>query len=116
VYVNGAFDSFFWGLLGRLLLPWTTLMYIAIYPGGIMGFDWILLGLVLFADMATYFGGYRERERVSYGDQIPKAGFWSEMAHGPSSKPRRQGSVIHRGRGVCGQLCRPHVPLLSPVH
>jgi hypothetical protein len=36
-----------------------------------IGFDWILLGLGVFADMATYFGGYYERERVPYGDQIP---------------------------------------------
>ena len=71
VYVNSAFDSFFWGFLGFLFLPWTTLMYIAIYPGGIIGFDWILLGLGIFADMATYFGGYREREVVPYGEYIP---------------------------------------------
>ena len=70
-YVNSAFDSFIWGFLGFLFLPWTTLMYIAIYPGGIIGFDWILLGLGIFADMASYFGGYREREAVPYGDQIP---------------------------------------------
>jgi hypothetical protein len=71
LYVNSAFDSFFWGFLGWLFLPWTTLMYIAIYPGGIIGFDWILLGLGIFADMATYFGGYRERQVVPYGDRIP---------------------------------------------
>jgi hypothetical protein len=53
------------------ILVWTTLMYIAIYPGGIMGFDWILLGLGVFADMSTYFGGYRNRERVPYGETIP---------------------------------------------
>ena len=71
IYVNGAFDNFIWGCLGWMLLPWTVLMYIAIYPGGIVGFDWILLGLGVFADMATYFGGYRERARLPYGDQIP---------------------------------------------
>jgi hypothetical protein len=71
VYVNSAFDSFFWGFLGFLFLPWTTLMYIAIYPGGIIGFDWILLGLGIFADMAHYFGIYRNKESVPYGDQIP---------------------------------------------
>jgi hypothetical protein len=70
-YVNGAFDSWFWGFLGFLFLPWTTLMYIAIYPGGIIGFDWIWLGLAVFADIATYLGGYRERERVPYGEAIP---------------------------------------------
>jgi hypothetical protein len=71
VYIYAAFDSWIWGLLGWIFLPWTTLMYIAIYPGGIMGFDWIFLGLGVFSDMATFFGGYRERERIPYGDQIP---------------------------------------------
>jgi hypothetical protein len=71
VYLGGAFDSWFWGFLGWLLLPWTTLMYLVVYTGGITGFDWILLGLGVFADMATYFGGYYERERVPYGDTIP---------------------------------------------
>ena len=70
-YVNSAFDNFFWGFIGWLFLPWTTLMYIAIYPGGILGFDWLLLGLGVFADMAAYFGGYNNRARVPYGDQIP---------------------------------------------
>jgi hypothetical protein len=46
-------------------------MYMAIAPGGIIGFDWILLGLGIFADMAGYFGGYAERRRVPYGDRIP---------------------------------------------
>jgi hypothetical protein len=46
-------------------------MYLVVYTGGITGFDWILLGLGVFADMATYFGGYYERERVPYGDTIP---------------------------------------------
>ena len=71
IYIYAAYDSWFWGLLGWIFLPWTTLMYLTIYPGGIMGFDWILLGLGVFADMATFFGGYRERERVPYGDRIP---------------------------------------------
>jgi hypothetical protein len=57
--------------LGWLFLPWTTLMYIAVYPGGVQGFDWILMGLAIFTDMATYFGGYRERERAPYGEYIP---------------------------------------------
>lgn len=71
IYVNGAFDHFIWGLLGWIFLPWTTLMYIAIYPGGILGFDWLLLGLGVFADIASYTGGYRERARMPYGETIP---------------------------------------------
>lgn len=71
LYVNAAYDHWIWGVLGFVFLPWTMLMFLAIYPGGIMGFDWLLLGLGVFFDMAGYFGGYRERARVPYGDQIP---------------------------------------------
>ena len=39
--------------------------------GGIIGFDWILLGLGVFADMASYFGSYAERRRIPYGDRFP---------------------------------------------
>ena len=39
--------------------------------GGIIGVDWIFFGLGVFADMAGYFGGYHNRERLPYGDQIP---------------------------------------------
>lgn len=70
-YVNGAFDNFIWGFLGWLFLPWSTLMWIVVYPNGIVGFDWIILGLGVFADIATYVGGYRERERAPYGETIP---------------------------------------------
>lgn len=71
IYIGNAYDSWFWAFLGWLFLPWTTLMYLAIYPAGIVGFDWLWLGLGVFADMASYFGSYRERARVPYGDQIP---------------------------------------------
>ena len=71
IYVNKLFQTWIWPLLGLIFLPWSTLMYMIIAPGGIIGFDWIWLGLGVFADMASYFGGYRERARVPYGDQIP---------------------------------------------
>ena len=71
IYVNAAFDHWIWGLLAWIFLPWTLLMYLIVYPGGLVGFDWILLGLGIFADMATYFGGYRDRERIPYGESIP---------------------------------------------
>jgi len=71
VYITNLFQTWIWPFLGLIFLPWTTLMYMVVAPGSIIGFDWILLGLGVFADMATYFGGYRERERVPYGEQIP---------------------------------------------
>jgi hypothetical protein len=74
IYITTLFQSWIWPLLGWVFLPWTTLMYMTVANpggGGIIGFDWIILGLGVFADMATYFGGYRERARVPYGEMIP---------------------------------------------
>jgi len=70
-YLNAGFDNFIWGFIGWLFLPWSTLMYLIIYPGGIVGFDWIFLGLGVFADMGMYFGGYYNRSRVPHGERIP---------------------------------------------
>jgi hypothetical protein len=42
-----------------------TLMYVAVRPGGVMGFDWIWLGLAFFIDIATFVGGgYGNRDRL----------------------------------------------------
>lgn len=53
---NAAFDAIFWPMLGFLFLPWTTLMYIFISPGGLGGWDWFWLGLMFIADIASYGG------------------------------------------------------------
>jgi hypothetical protein len=65
---NLAFQSFIWPLLGFLFLPWTTLMYVIIFPGGITGFDWIWLGLGVLADIGMYAGGgYGNKSKFSGG-------------------------------------------------
>ena len=62
---NTTFDNSILPLLGFLFLPWTTLMYFIIYPGGVMGLDWLWLGLALLADIGTYTGGgYGNRDRI----------------------------------------------------
>lgn len=63
------FDSFFIPLLGFLFLPWTTLMYVVVGIGGIDGFDWLWIGLSIFADIVSYgFGAVGGRGRVpGYG-------------------------------------------------
>ena len=62
---NLAFQSFIWPLLGFLFVPWTTLMYVLVVPGGVTGFDWIWLALALLADIASYTGGgYGNRNRI----------------------------------------------------
>jgi hypothetical protein len=45
-------------LLAWLFLPWTVLMYLIIFPGGIEGFDWVWLILGILADVASYSGGF----------------------------------------------------------
>jgi hypothetical protein len=63
---NAAFDTFIWPLLGFLFLPWTTLMYVLVFQGGVDGFDWVWLGLGLLADVFSYAGGgYTNRDRFT---------------------------------------------------
>ena len=63
---QATFDTFIWPLLGFIFLPWTMLMYVLIAPGGIILFDWVLLALAVFADIAMYAGGgYGNRSRFS---------------------------------------------------
>jgi hypothetical protein len=53
-----------WGVLGLIFLPWTTLAYLIVIPGGIVGYDWIWLGVALLVDLAGHGGGYRHRNRI----------------------------------------------------
>jgi len=53
---NMAFDAIIWPILGFLFLPWTTLMYIFVSPGGLSEWDWIWLGIMLIADITSYGG------------------------------------------------------------
>ncbi len=65
-----AFNSFIWALVGFIFVPWTTLMYVIVAPGGnVTGFDWVWLGLALLSDISMYAGGgIGNRKRVpSYG-------------------------------------------------
>jgi len=66
---DAAFSTFLWPLLGFLLFPWTTLMYVAVAPLGVTGFDWMWLAFGAVADIASYTGGaYGNRDRIrSYG-------------------------------------------------
>jgi hypothetical protein len=50
-----------------IFAPWTLLIYILVYPNGIVGFDWIWLGLGVLLDILSYGGGgYSNRERIGY--------------------------------------------------
>jgi len=62
---QATFSSFIWPLLGFLFVPWATLMYVLVAPGGVVGFDWVWLGLAVLADIGMYAGGgYGNRDRI----------------------------------------------------
>jgi hypothetical protein len=51
-----AFDGWLVPLLGFLIAPWTTLMWVLCAPGGITGFDYFAVGLGVVADLLTLAG------------------------------------------------------------
>lgn len=51
------FDQWFIPVLGFFLLPWTTLMYVIVAPGGVNGFDYALIFLGVILDLGSYGGG-----------------------------------------------------------
>jgi hypothetical protein len=65
-YVDRAFDGWIWPLLGLVFLPFTTLIYVLVWsPGGLVGWDWLWVGLALLFDLASYSsGGVGGRNRV----------------------------------------------------
>jgi hypothetical protein len=66
---QATFDTWIWPLLGFIFVPWTTLMYVLVAPGGVIGFDWVWIGLAVVADIGMYVGGgYGNRDRIpGYG-------------------------------------------------
>jgi hypothetical protein len=65
VRFNEAFDTILWPALGFLLAPWTTLMWVLVFPFGIEGLDYLWLGMAVAFDLFTWFGGgYTNRDRI----------------------------------------------------
>jgi hypothetical protein len=66
---NGWFGGtlwWIWPVLGIIFLPWTTLMYIIVAPGGIVGWDWFWLILFLIGDLLSYGGGAGRQRLPGY--------------------------------------------------
>ena len=55
-----------WPILGIIFLPWTTIMYIIVSPGGVIGWDWLWIGFMVFADIASYGGGVGRKRVPGY--------------------------------------------------
>lgn len=61
-----AFDSFWMGLAGFVLLPYTTAFYALAYaPGrGVSGIGWLLVGLAVLLDLGAWTKAGRESDVI----------------------------------------------------
>ena len=61
----GSFTAphWMWPAAGLLLLPWTTLAYIFVSPGGITTFGWAIIVIGLLLDLSAHGGSGREYHR-----------------------------------------------------
>lgn len=55
--------NWIWPLAGFLILPWTTIAYVFVSPGGISTLEWIVLAIALLLDLGAHGGGGREYSR-----------------------------------------------------
>jgi hypothetical protein len=58
-----AFESFWMGLAGFFLLPWTTLAWALVYAPvrGVTGFGWFFVILAFVVDLSTHVGTAQAR-------------------------------------------------------
>jgi len=61
---NAAFNNILWPILGVLFLPWTTLAWVLMSPGGVQGLQWLVIVFGFLLDVgALGGGGYSNRKR-----------------------------------------------------
>jgi len=58
---SATFDSVLLPILGFVLAPWTTLMYVLVSPNGVAGIDWLWLGIAVIVDLGAIGGGASRR-------------------------------------------------------
>ncbi len=63
---DNAFDSWIWPVLGIVLVPWTTIMFVAVAPfGNVSGSDWVWLAFGVLFDLVNW-SGQAARSRTEY--------------------------------------------------
>jgi hypothetical protein len=62
-----AFDSFLPGLVGFVLLPYTTVLYALAYAptGGVQGLGWLVVLAGLLFDLGSYSSGAYSQQRAA---------------------------------------------------
>ncbi len=65
--LSRAFESWAVPLIGFFLLPWTTLAYALMWDSSnrVYGFEWFIVALGFFLDLASYSRADRHRRRES---------------------------------------------------
>ncbi len=64
-YFQLVFGSWVMPLFGLIFLPWTTLMYLIVAPGGITGLKWFWIISGLLLDIGSYSSSaYGNRDRI----------------------------------------------------
>jgi hypothetical protein len=68
-----AFSSGWTGILGFILVPYTTLLYALVYrPGvGVRGFGWFIVAVGALFDLSSLDFGRRARRRRDRRDRSP---------------------------------------------
>lgn len=66
----GSFTApaWIWPLAGLLLVPWTTIAYVFVAPGGIALLEWVVIVIALLMDLGAHGGGgryYKQRRSSS---------------------------------------------------
>jgi hypothetical protein len=66
-FVDAAFDTFIWPLLGIIFLPFATLIYVLLYtPGiGLTGWEWFWVILAGLFDIGQGAASYTQRNQIS---------------------------------------------------
>jgi len=57
-----------WPVVGLLLVPWTTVAYIFVAPGGLSTLEWVVIVIALLMDLSAHGGSgrvYRQRRSTS---------------------------------------------------
>lgn len=64
----GSFTApvWIWPLMGLLLLPWTTIAYVFVSPGGITPLEWVVLAIAVVLDLSAYGGSGRTYRQRAY--------------------------------------------------
>jgi hypothetical protein len=69
-WVDRAFETVIWPILGILFLPLTTLLYVILWNTngrGVDGWEWLIVVLAVVGDVASHAGsGYSRRRSAAY--------------------------------------------------